>query len=256
MITSDLPDASGAPSQTELPTGGMRPTSHRYSVIFGATLTVVTLVALIVAFLSSDFRQRGSTALPSSWTQVYSADLTSTDNGKWDETQGCDINALGLDANATSTNDAQCAFTPSVQDNVTSAGFYFVTQLAPAAQVPSFARSVVSVGALGDLNAPSGAVVHFIVGQDGSYTLCDGMCAQGVSGIYLHGGLASWHGDALVANTIAVKVTPDHSALTVFVNDQEVATVTPQLGPQPVIAVGAPSGSEAIFTHAALYTGQ
>ncbi len=256
MITSDMPNSAGAPNETEPTTVGMRPTSRRYSMIFAIALTVVTLVALIVAFLSSDFRQRGSSALPSGWTQTYNADLTSTDDGQWDETQGCDINALGLDANATGNSDAQCAFRPSVQGNVTSAGFYFVTQLAPAAKVPSFARSIVSVGALGDINAPAGSVVHFIVGQDGSYTLCDGVCSQGVSSIYLHGGLASWHGDALVANTIAVKVTPDHSTLTVFVNDQEVATVTPQLGPQPVIAVGAPADSEAIFTHATLYTGQ
>ncbi len=114
-------------------------------------------------------------------------------------------------------------------------------------------------GERGDISGESasgGAVIHFIITQDGSYTLCDGDCAQTSSAIYLHGGLASWHGDALVANTIAIKVSPDHSTLTVFVNDQQVATVATQFGPRPAIALGALAGSEAIFTHATLYTGQ
>jgi hypothetical protein len=241
---------------TPQPSSQPQPPSRRYSLIFGVALTVSTLLALLVAFFSSDFRMRASNALPATWTQAYNADLTGTDNGAWDETRGCSMNALGLDASASDASDAQCAFTPSVQQSVTAGGFYFVTQLAPAAKVPAYARSVVSVGAIGDPSAPSGSVIRFIVTQDGAYTLCDGDCSSSGSAIYLHGGLASWHGDALVANTIAVKVSPDHSALTVFVNDQQVATVAPQLGSQPVIAVGALAGSEALFTHATLYTGQ
>lgn len=231
-------------------------TSGRYSLIFGVALTAVTLIALIVAFFSSDFRPRASNALPASWTQAYNADLTASDTGSWDETQGCSATALGLDASPSATSDAQCAFMPSVRQNVTANGFYFVTHVAPAAKVPAFARSIISVGDISALNTGGGGVVRFIVGQDGSYILCDGDCSLTSSDIYLSGGLASWHGDALVANTIAVKVTPDHSALTVYVNDQEVATVAPQLGSQPGIALGAPVGDEAIFTHAALYIGQ
>ncbi|HZC08299.1 MAG TPA: hypothetical protein VE338_21880, partial [Ktedonobacterales bacterium] len=231
-------------------------TSNRYSLIFGVALTVVTLIALIVAFFSSDFRPRASSALPSSWTQTYNADLTGSDTGAWDETQGCNMTGLGLDAAPVDTNDAQCAFLPSVRQNVTAQGFYFVTQLAPAAKVSAFARSIISIGDISDSGGASGGTIHFVIGQDGSYTLCEGDCLQTTSAIYLHGGLASWHGDALVANTVAVKVTPDHSALSIYVNDQEVATVAPQFGPQPAIAVGAPAGDEAIFTHASLYTGQ
>ena len=227
--------------------------ANRYTLIFGVGLTGVTLIALLLAFFSSDFRPRASQALPANWTQAYNADLTGSDTGAWDETQGCSMTGVGLDATPTASNDAQCAFMPSIRQNVTAQGFYFVTQLAPAAKVSAFARSIISVG---DISGSGGATVHFIVGQDGSYTLCDGECLPSVSAIYEHGGLAAWHGDALVANTVAVKVAPDHSTLTVYVNDQEVATVAAQFGPQPAIALGAPAGDEALFTHATLYTGQ
>lgn len=254
MIANDTTNQQQTPTP---PT--QRLSSQRYSLIFGGALIVVTLAALIVAFFSSNFRPRGSDALPASWQQTYNADLTASDTGAWDETHGCTLNALGLDANAsdaTNTSDAQCVFTPSVRENVTAGGFYFVTQLAPAAKVPAYVRSVVSIGDITNPVASGGSVIHFIVAQDGSYTLCDDGCSQSTSGIYQRGGLAAWHGDALVANTIAIHVSPDHSALTVFVNDQQVASVTPQFGEQPGIALGALSGSEAIFTHATLYTGQ
>ena len=233
-----------------------RPGASRYSLIFGVALTVVTVLALLVAFLSSNFRPRASNALPASWTQAYSADLTGSDTGAWDETQNCSMTALGLDANPTESDGAICAFTPSIKQSVTANGFYFVTTLAPAAQVPSFARAVISIG---DISAsdPSGSdAINFVVGQDGSYVLCDSACSQFSSGLYQSGGLAAWHGDALVANTVAIKVSPDHNTLTIYVNDQEVTTVNPQFGPQPAIALGAPIGDEAIFTHAALYVGQ
>lgn len=260
MMPAETTNPPSAPATTGAsatqPTTPRPGVSSRYSLIFGVALTVVTLLALVVAFLSSNFRPRASSALPTSWTQFYSADLTGSDTGAWDETQGCSMTRLGLDANPSASDDAICAFTPSVKQTVTSNGFYFAATLAPAAQVSSFARAIISIG---DISAsdPSGSdAINFIVGQDGSYVLCDSACSQLNSRIYQTGGLAAWHGDALVANTIAIKVSPDHSTLTVYVNDQEVATVDPQFGPQPAIALGAPIGNEAIFTHAALYVGQ
>lgn len=251
--TTNPPSATGASvTQPTTPRAG----ASRYSLIFGVALTVVTLLALVVAFLSSNFRPRASTALPTSWTQFYSADLTGSDTGAWDETQGCSMTRLGLDANSSASDNAICAFTPSVKQTVTSNGFYFVATLAPAAQVSSFARAIISIGDISASNSSSSDIVSFVVGQDGSYVLCDSACSQLNSSIYQTGGLAAWHGDALVANTVAIKVSPDHSALTVYVNDQEVATVNPQFGQQPAIALGAPIGNEAIFTHAALYIGQ
>lgn len=244
--------AGAGPTQPIAP----RPAGARYRVIFGVALTAVTILALIVAFISSDFRPRASSALPASWTQVYNADLTGADTGAWDETQGCSMTAQGLDASPTASGDAICGFTPSLKQDVTANGFYFVTTVAPAAQVSAFARSVISIG---DFNATSGNLtnsINFIVGQDGSYTLCDSGCSQFNSRIYQSGGLAAWHGDAEVANTVAVKVSPDHSALTIYVNDQEVASVDPQFASQPLIALGAPIGDAALFTHAALYIGQ
>lgn len=253
--TTNPPATPGAATDATPTSPAAQRVSRRYSLIFGVALTAVTVIALLLAFFSSNFLPRAANALPASWTRAYNADLTGSDNGSWDETQGCSMTGLGLDADPGENNDAQCAFTPSVRQDVTANGFYFVTQLAPAAKVPVFARSVISVGDISSSGA-SGSVVHFIIGQDGAYILCDGDCSQTTSGIYMSGGLASWHGDAHIANTIAVKVSPDHSALTVYVNDQEVATVAPQFGPQPGIALGALAGDEAIYTHATLYTGQ
>jgi len=253
MITSDTPNASGAPSQTQPTRAPVAQPSRRYRIIFGVALTVVTLAALIVAYASSDFQQSGSSAIPATWRQVYSHDLTSVNDGAWQQTEACRLDALGLDATGSNTSDTLCVFQPSVQSSVTSAGFYFETTLAPAAKIPAFVRSIVSVGDVAGPDAPS-AAIHFIVGQDGSYTLCENDCSPS-GGIYQRGGLAAWHGNALIANTIAMKVSPDHSTLTVYVNGQEVASVNPQLGAQPAIAVGALAGSEAIFTRATLYTG-
>jgi hypothetical protein len=249
MITTEAPRNANAPSQ---PRSG----ASRYTRIFAIALSVVTIAALAVAYFSSDFHQSGSSALPASWSQAYSADLTTTNDGAWDESQGCRLTALGLDAAAPSATDALCVFQPSVNGSVTSAGFFFTAKLAPAANVPSFARAILSIGPIDAASASASASVRFTVGQDGSYTLCDGVCGATGGGIYLHGGLASWHGDALVPNTIAVKVTPTHDTLTIFANGQEVATVNPQLGAQPAIVLGAPAGSEAIFSQATLYTGQ
>lgn len=248
MITSEAPQNTSAPSQP-------RPAPSRYTRIFAIALSVVTIAALAVAYFSSDFRQSGSSALPASWSQAYNADLTTTNDGAWDESQGCRYTALGLDADAQDSSDALCAFQPSVKDSVTSAGFFFTAKLAPAANVPTFARAMLRVGAINGVNTPDSSIVQFTIGQDGSYALCDSACDQTTRTFYLHGSLASWHGDALVANTIAVKVTPAHDALTFFVNGQEVATIDIQIGPQPIITVGAPAGSEAIFTNATLYTG-
>lgn len=257
MITSETPGAPIAPSQSQASNAhNTAQPSRRYRMIFGGAMAVATLIALVVAYASSDFRPSGSSAIPSTWKQVYSADLTSVDDGAWNVTESCRRDALGLDATGGDTTDALCVFQPSVQSSVTRSGFYFEITLAPAANVNAFVRSVVSVGDVTNDNPPNGSVVNFIVGQDGSYTLCDNPCGASDSSIYQHGGLAAWHGNALIANTVAMKLSPDHSTLTVYVNGQEVATVSPQPGAQPVIAVGTTSGSEAVFTRAALYTGQ
>lgn len=244
--------AQEAPSYTHTPQfNGM----SRYSLIFGATLVGVTLVALILAFFSSDFQQQGSHAVPASWSQAYNADLTGLNDNAWDESNNCSSTALGLDAVSDGATPGQCIFVPSVKQSVTAHGFYFETQLAPAAKIAKFARYAISVGAVGDNSALDGGLIHFIVGQDGKYVLCDGVCVQGTSAIYQSGGLAAWHGDALLTNTLAIKVSPDHTMLTVFVNGQQVAAISPQLGPTPTIAVGTVTDGEAIFTHATLYAG-
>jgi hypothetical protein len=230
--------------------------AQRYATIFGGVMIGLTVIALIVAFLSSGISPRNSSAVPASWTRVYDADLTGAEGNAWDESNGCNGTALGLDANAAdSSDDAVCVFDPSVTGGATAAGFYFETRVAPAANVPTLARALINVGALGDPTAPEGSLIHFSVDQNGAYTLCDSFCSQSSSAVYLHGGLASWHGNALLPNTIGIKVSADHTMLTVYVNGQQIAAVSVQFGPNPGISLGAASGDEEIYTHATLYTG-
>lgn len=248
-----------APETTEKPLDesqfAQRAGMSRYSLIFGATLAVVTVVAVLVAFFASDFSPRGSDAVPASWTQVYNADLTSGNDGAWDETTGCTHTERGLDAVSQSSIAAHCVFIPSAQQSVTAKGFYFKTELAPAAKIPGYAVYVISVGDIGPNGSSSGNVVHFAVGQDGSYVLCSSPCSASSGSLYQQGGLADWHGDPLLTNTLAIKESPDHATLSIFVNDQQIKSISLQVVPQPVIAVGSASANEAIFTHATLYAG-
>lgn len=248
---------SGAPATP----GGVYPgpaTRSRYALIFGVTCAVLTVAALVLAFAASNFSPRAADAVPSSWSQTYNADLTSGDDGSWSQDHGCATDALGLDADATNASSATCVFEPSVKQNVTGGGFYFEARLAPAAKIPAYAQAGVFVGDP-SATATSGEVVRFYVDQQGAYIFCDGSCGlSGGSGMYRSGSVGAWHGNAYLANTIGMKVAADHQTVTVFVNGQQVAStyLAASLSAQPVIAVGAPGGDEAVFTHATLYSGQ
>lgn len=249
---------SGAP--TSRPPDGATPPAQagrqrRYTVIFGVVAAVVTVAALLLAAASSALQPPSANGLPASWQRVYSHDLTTGDDGAWDETQGCSITGAGLDAGGQASAGGQCAFQPSLKQNVTGAGFYFEAQLAPAAKTPNYVRSFITVGDLGHTPA-NGASLHFVISQQGSYVLCDGSCTRGASAIYQSGSAVAWHGNAYVANTVAIKVSPDHALATVYLNNQELVSAPVQLGAEPGLSVGAFSGDEAIFTQASLYTGQ
>ncbi len=226
---------------------------RRYQLIFGAVLVALTVLALALAAIAPDLGPTASRSAPAGWEPVYQRDLTTADSAAWDLTQGCVFTDQGLDASASSSSAAICTFTPAGSGGATAQGFYFELGLAPAARVSSFQRAMLLVG---DSTKQSGNVLTFEVDQQGHYVLCDSICSATGQGLYISGGTAAWHGDAFVANTISIEVSPDHTREIFYVNGQQVATASVDMGAQPALAGGAPSGSEAIFTRATLSTGQ
>ncbi|HEU0027935.1 MAG TPA: hypothetical protein VFQ25_12525 [Ktedonobacterales bacterium] len=259
MIYYPPPMAPQPPTPSAPPIGAAeqeRASGRRYQLIFGSIFAALTVLALLLAAIAPDLRPHTSQSLPAGWTPAYEGNLTAataTDFEAWDLTNGCLFYSDGLHAEAPDSDSVTCAFTPPGSSSATGQGFYFEVGLAPAWQVPMFQRALLLVG---DPTGQSGTALTFEIGQDGSYTLCDNPCSATGRGFRESGGTAAWHGDAYVANTIAVKVSADHTHETIYVNGQQVATALVDLGAQPALAVGAPSGSGAIFTRVTLATGQ
>lgn len=226
---------------------------RRYQIIFGAVFAGLTVLALALAAIAPDLRPTASQSNTAGWAPVYQHDLTTADSAAWDITHGCAFTRQGLDASASDSDAAICDFMPAGSGGATTQGFYFELGLAPAQKVPVFQEAMLLVGAP---SGQSGDALAFEIGQDGRYVLCDTTCSSTGGGLYITSGTAAWHGNDFVANTIAVKVSADHSHETFYVNGQEVATASVDMGSQPALAAGAPSGSEVIFTHATLTTGQ
>jgi hypothetical protein len=262
MIYYPPPTTPQSPAPSMPPTDTVeqeRATGRRYRIIFGAVCAALTVLALVLAIVAPDLRPNASQSIPAGWTQVYAGDLTAPtadDFKAWDVASGCAFYSLdpkGLNATASDSNAAICGFTPPGSGSATAQGFYFEVGLAPAWRVPLFQRALLLVG---DPTSRSGTVLMFEIDQQGAYTLCQTPCSTTGGGIIASGGTAAWHGDAYVANTIAVKVSADHTEETFYVNGQQVATASITLSAQPALATGAPSGSGAIFTRATLATGQ
>ena len=253
MISYPPTTPSQPPMPAPAPATAVKTNGRRYQVIFGAVFAALTALALALAAIAPDLGPAPSRSATAGWAPVYERSLTTADSAAWDITHGCAFTARGLDANAPGSDTAICAFTPSGDGGVTGAGFYFELKLAPAAQVPVFQKALLLMG---DFSSQAGNTLTFEIDQLGEYTLCAGDCSAAGQGLYISGGTAAWHSDAFVANTIAVRVSADHARETIYVNGQQVASVSVDMGPAPALAAGAPSGSEAIFTHATLSTGQ
>jgi hypothetical protein len=219
----------------------------------------VTLLALVLAIIAPDMGLMAGGLTPAGWQSAYHSDLTTptaNDYRAWDVSQGCSFYSTGLDANGAngagdSSGDAICAFKPSSVGADISQGFSLDLTLAPAANVSSFQESVL---ALGDLSSATSSGLWFAVGQDGKFIICDAICRAG-QGVYIQGASSAWHEDAFVANSFAARVSANHNDETFYINGQQVAEVSLDLGAQPALAVGAPGGSETIFTAVRLSTG-
>jgi len=229
---------------------------RRYRVIFGSVFAALIVLALALAAIAPDLRPQASQSAAANWQPIYQGDLTAPtaeDVKAWDVTEGCafySVNTKGLDATSTSSGAAVCNFTPPGSGGATTQGFYLELGIAPAADVPVFQQALLLVG------SSKGNTLAFEIGQDGSYLLCENECSTSSGDLHISGGTAAWHGDAFVANTIAVEVSPDHQQEIFYVNGQQVASASVDVGAQPALAVGAPTDSAVIFTHAKLSTGQ
>lgn len=232
---------------------------RRYRIIFASVTGSVTLLALLLAIIAPNLGLPAGALTPAGWSQVYQSDLTAPtakDYQAWDLTKGCAFYTTGLDANGAngagdSSGEAICDFKPAGVGADTSQGFSLELSLTPAANVASFQESSLM---LGDDASSTGNRLYFQVGQDGSYRICDAACQPG-QGIYIRGATAAWHGDAWVANSFAARVSATHTEETFYINGQQVADVTLDLGARPALAVGAPDGSETIFTAVRFSTG-
>lgn len=256
--TPYAPPQGSAPIQAEIEAASVR--GRRYQITVGAILAGITVLALALAAIAPDLGLSAGSPVPAGWQQVYHADLTAAttkDYRAWDVNSGCAFYTTGLDANGAngagdSSGDAICAFAPGSFGADTTQGFYFELTIAPPASVSLYQSSILAVGNVSDSSANG---LWFEVSQDGRYVLCDVQCTRG-QGIYLTGGTAAWHGNGYVANTIAVRVLPNHTDEVFYINGQQIAEESLDLGVKPALAIGAPGGAETLFTAATLATGQ
>ncbi len=224
----------------------------RYPMVFGIVFAVLTALALALAAIAPDLSQGASQSTSAHWAPVYQRDLTTADTSAWDITHGCVFTGKGLDANSSTSDAAICTFMPAGAGGATASGFYFEVKLAPASKIPLYQRALLLVG---DSTSSTGNVIAFEIDQQGHYVACDSKCLATGHGAN-SSSTAAWHTDGDVANTIAVEVSADHAHEIFYVNGQRVATMSQDVGAQPALAAGAPSGYEAVFTYATLTTGQ
>ena len=238
--------ASGA--TTQVAAKGRRP--GLYALIFGVTLTVLLVAVIALAAVAPSLRTSETGAIPQGWTRVYDANLTTGNDGRWDQSNGCSSQPDGLEAGGPTSDSTGgvCIFEPSATTDLTSQGFLLNVTLAAPNNVPGDQQPVINVG----------ATTYVTVNQQGTYDICASQCDTTTPGsIYATGSTSAWHEDGFVGNTIGVELSADGSTLTLFVNGVEVTSVSISVtsSSPTVIAIGALQGAQAIFTHATLYSG-
>jgi hypothetical protein len=226
---------SGAPVQQSV-----LPASHVFAVVFSILALLVTAGAVALATIGGQQYSTPQDAAPAGWSQVYDASLTSSDS-EWDTTQGCQFNSDGLYA----PSDAVCNFLPSTNQDLVSQGFLLRVTVGPAADVPDALQPAIVLG----------SHVSIALSQMGDYEICDPVgCPSDELIKDIKGTTINWHGDPYVANTITVKYNAQVGQLTLYLNDIQIASAALTIQPGDKIALAAPDGAEALYTHASLYT--
>ena len=252
-MTSVLPpSASPATStptspQSDSPSAGSDGRTGRYALIFGVVSVALTLVVVALAVVAPLFSS-ASDPLADGWNKVYDSDSQPFSASTWDESKGCDVTSSGLHA----ASQSSCAFVPSQSADLTSKGFVVDVTVAPPGDVQSEQIPVIYIS----------NKVLVEIDQSGSYLLCVLTCntaaaAEG-EGINVSGYADDWHAATNVSNTIAVRVSINGSTNTLqfYTNGQYVTAVdlssVSLYGVE--IGLGAEEESEALFTHAAIYS--
>lgn len=218
------------------------PWAGRYGRVFAIVAVCVTVAALILAVLGPALTPRQTAGADvSGLAKVFDTGLT--DGSDWDTASGCSFASSGLDVSSDGSY-TQCQYTPSVNNDFTSQGFWLQVTVAPAGSVQGQEAAAISVG---------GANVE--ISQQGSFTVC--MSPQLPCGIgpgAATGVTDAWHTDSYVANTIALRYSKDDGAVTVYVNGQRIATM-PADQVSGSVALGSEPGGETLYTHAVFYSG-
>jgi hypothetical protein len=248
-MTSLLPPSTPAATDTNTPSEASAPSPQggrrgrrgsRYPLIFGVTSVVLTLAAIALAVAAPALSPVAS-PFGDNWHKFYDSDSQQFSE-TWDTSKGCNVLSDGLHAGS----GGHCLFKPSQQLNLTSEGFLIDVTVAPPGRVESEQRPIILIADR----------IFVGVNQTGSYIVCIQSCNTEISDTVVIGQADDWHAAANVENTIAVRVAPSDGTLQLFTNGQYVTTVS--FGSDALftasIVLGADDGSEAIFTHAAVYS--
>jgi hypothetical protein len=233
------PPVAAAPQSAAPAKPSALPARRGFAVVFSILAIVVTAGAIALATYAGQQYSTPQDAVPAGWSQVYDANLASADSN-WDTSQGCQFNNGGLYA----ASDEICGFVPSATQDLTSLGFLFKVTVGPAAAIPDALQPTIIFG-----NS-----VYISVTQMGEYSICEPSGCPVDAQVRVEGTTIDWHGDPFVSNSMAVKYDAQAGQMTLYVNDIQVASATLSLNAGSSIALAAPDGAEALFTHATLYS--
>lgn len=207
------------------------------TVVIGALAVVLTGAAIAAAAAGAFASQTVPPPTSGGLQPIYSQQLAN-DTANW---QGCSFQQGGLFADGSSADGAICTFVPSTQHDYLSQGFQLSAVLAPAEDVAAQEQGMIALG------RGSGADELF-VSQMGNYELTDG----GTSPL-ARGATIAWHTDGSLSNTITLHFDGASDLLDLYINGQHVFQHTLTLDQGTAVSLGAPSGTQALFTSFALY---
>jgi hypothetical protein len=202
---------------------------------------IITVLAVALASVAPSLGLRTANAVPSDWTKVLDGGIAAD---AWRLNVGCSLTDQGMDV-VGSGHDAICLYTRSTTGDLTSHGFFIEVRVAPAGTVQGSQEPLIQIG-----NTAMG--VSGVFTQSGQYALCTGVSSDSC----IQGNTIAWHSDSYIANSMGLRYVADGNGgrVTLFANGQEVASVAATIAPGSPISLGAAADSEAVFTHATLYS--
>jgi hypothetical protein len=244
--TQRYPGAQSAGDATSASSQGRRRTW--FAITFGAIATLLTVSAIVLAFVAPMFDTSTAPSIPENWSVVY--DKAPNSSFDWaNRNGGCLVDSAGLDATGSNVGSKYCTFIRSETNDLLSGGFLLNVQLAPGSQAPNRFESAEI--RLGDTR-------RVIVDQSGNYAICGPSCSLNQQDPPVQGASFAFHGAGYTPNTITLRWLGPGSNLELYINGQLAATAPMDLvrsaANPPVLYLGATASDEAIFTHVTLYS--